>query len=337
MLRFPSVSVSEHPSFHLVFNALTSGILTNVTLLRNVTALRKFDKSNSTKPQGTQTMFAMFRTLVFCLITFSATATAMTDDHFQVTTLAPDLLMLSTDQGSYSNNSLIFTGPDGVLLVDTQSTDDSGAFKAFVEGLGSGVPKYIINTHRHIEHIGGNHLFGTEPTVVAHQLFPEKLRSGTFLFAEYPPEAFPDLTFKDSIEITFNNEVIRLINIGGSHDDNEILVYFTKHGIAHTSSVVNGFNFPSVDGDGDVLKFEPLTRQLMTLLPRENKDAVVFLISSTEIYPESKYGYYTQYLAAKGLQKLGRTEEAIIEVRKSIQLKDDFEEAAILLDELAGA
>ncbi len=422
-------------------------------------------------------MFAMFRTLVFCLITFSATATAMTDDHFQVTTLAPDLLMLSTDQGSYSNNSLIFTGPDGVLLVDTQSTDDSGALKAFVEGLGSGVPKYIINTHRHIEHIGGNHLFGTEPTVVAHQLFPEKLRSGTFLFAEYPPEAFPDLTFKDSIEITFNNEVIRLINIGGSHDDNEILVYFTKHGIAHTSSVVNGFNFPSVDGDGDVLKFEPLTRQLMTLLPRdtrlvsghhgkatgydlvgswdqlpayadmmkdtveivreqlaegktqedmeaagifdefeqyagsyvstsdwinyvvdaltvprENKDdickpvyktwkrdgaeaavklyrqllktekdrydfsqymllsigsklfakeryedAVVFLISSTEIYPESKYGYYTQYLAAKGLQKLGRTEEAIIEVRKSIQLKDDFEEAAILLDELAGA
>ena len=104
-------------------------------------------------------MFVMFRTLVFCLITFSATA--MTDDHFQVTTLAPDLLMLSTDQGSYSNNSLIFTGPDGVLLVDTQSADDSGAFKAFVEGLGSGVPKYIINTHRHIEHIGGNHPSGS--------------------------------------------------------------------------------------------------------------------------------------------------------------------------------
>ncbi|MCP4897685.1 MAG: tetratricopeptide repeat protein [bacterium] len=196
---------------------------------------------------------------------------AVADDYFQVTTLAPDLLLLSTDQGSYSNNSLVFTGKDGVLLVDTHHDSDVEAFKEFVDGLDLGVPKYIISTHRHVEHIGGNALFGPDPIILAHKLFPKKLRSGTFLFGEYPPESFPDITFEDSMEIHFNGELIRLANIGGSHDDNEIMVHFTNHKIAHVSSVVNGFNFPSVDGDGDVLQFERLTRRLMTLLPEDTR------------------------------------------------------------------
>jgi glyoxylase-like metal-dependent hydrolase (beta-lactamase superfamily II) len=210
-------------------------------------------------------MIATIRAL--CLLALASTAAAGNGEHFLVTRLAPDLLMLGTDQGSYSNNSLVFTGPDGVLLVDTHARGDAAEFKAFIDGLGRGAPRYIINTHRHVEHIGGNHLFGPEPIVVAHHLFPRKLRSGTFLFAEYPPEALPDITFDRSLEISFNGELIRLVDIGGSHDDNEIMVHFTKHGIAHVSSVVNGFNFPSVDSDGSVLQFEPRTRQLMELLP----------------------------------------------------------------------
>ena len=162
--------------------------------------------------------------------------TAAAEDRVIVTTLAPDLVMLSTDQGSYSNNSLVFTGPEGVLLVDTHHSSDAEALKAFVEKLGLGSPRYIITTHRHVEHIGGSAVFGPDPIIVAHELVPEKLRSGTFLFCEYPPEAFPDITFTDSLDISFNDEIIRLTNIGGSHDDNEIMVHFTKHEIAHVSS-----------------------------------------------------------------------------------------------------
>jgi cyclase len=212
-------------------------------------------------------MSAIGRSLTCLILVLGTASGAAAEDRFLVTELAPDLLMLSTDQGSYCNNSLVFTGEDGVLLVDTQATGDAEAFKEFVKGLGFGAPRYIISTHRHVEHIGGNAVFGPDPIGVAHRLFPDKLRSGTFLFNEYPPEAFPDITFADSLEIYFNGEVIRLVDIGGSHDDNEIMVHFTGHGIAHISSVVNGFNFPSVDSDGDVLQFEPQVRRLMTLLP----------------------------------------------------------------------
>lgn len=206
---------------------------------------------------------------LLCFLLIGQVSVAETDDYFKVTRLAPDLMMLSTDQGSYSNNSIVFTGKDGLLLVDTHGNPDREAFKKFIDGLGFGAPKYIISTHRHEEHIGGNALFGADPVIIAHHLLPGKLRRGTFLFTEYPPESYPDITFSDSLEIIFNGEVIRLVNIGGSHDDNEIMVYFTHHGIAHVSSVVNGFNFPSVDSDGDVLKFEPTVRRLMTLLPRD--------------------------------------------------------------------
>ena len=193
------------------------------------------------------------------------------EEHFQVTRLAPDLLMLGTDQGSYTNNSLVFTGPDGVLLVDTHTDEDADALREFVLALGFGPPRFIINTHRHQEHIGGNASFGSEPVGIAHDLFPGKLRSGTYLFNEYPDESLPELTFADSMLVHFNGEVIRLVAIGGSHDDNEILVHFTGHGIAHASSVVNGFNFPSVDAAGDVTQFEVRTRDLMNLLPPDTQ------------------------------------------------------------------
>lgn len=397
------------------------------------------------------------------------------DDTFQVTSLAPDILLLSADRGSYSNNSLVFTGPDGVLLVDTQDPDDAESLRKFVEDLGHGVPKYIISTHRHGEHIGGNTIFGAAPILITHKRFPEKLRSGTELFSEYPAEAFPDITFTESMEIVFNGELIRLHDIGGSHDDNEILVHFTRHGIAHASSVVNGFNFPSVDSDGDVLKFEELTRKLMALLPQDVRlvsghhgqakgygvtgqwdqlpayaemlgnsikivraeldagkslqdmvagdvleaydsyagsyvtkdawiesvidaltivpetredvfkplyetwkqngaeaavslyrsllstskdrydfselvllsigsilqsrgkpeDALLFLRASTEVYPESDYGYYTHYLAALALHDLSHNEQAALELRESLRLNSSFQRAEDLLNELS--
>lgn len=420
-------------------------------------------------------MMNAIRTL--CLLVLANAALAGDEGHFIVTQLAPDLLMLGTDQGSYSNNSLVFTGPDGLLLVDTQHRDDAEAFKAFIDGLGLGAPRYIINTHRHVEHIGGNHVFGSAPLVIAHHLFPEKLRSGTFLFAEYPPEAFPDITFGQALEIHFNGELIRLVDIGGSHDDNEVMVHFTRHKIAHVSSVVNGFNFPSVDSDGSVLQFEPRTRQLMALLPEDTRivsghngkatgfdfvggwaqlepyadmmkntiaiarqaveqgkdiedlartgafddyrqyagsyvttdewidyvvgeltgshetrldvcvpvyntwkkdgaeaavglyrrllsndperydfeeytllaigsqllanqkyaDATVFLLGSIATYPESEYTYYTHYLAARGLQGLGDTANALVHAKESLRLNADFSSAAGLLEELANS
>ena len=205
-----------------------------------------------------------------CSLLLSSTATLAQDpESITVTKLTENLHLLATDQGSYTTNSLLLSTPDGLLLVDTQGTGDGPALKEVVDSYGQGTPKYIINTHRHGEHIGGNVQFGTDPVVIAHHLLPSKLDSGPEVFTEYPPATYPDITVADSLTIYFGGEVIEIHAIAGSHDDNEIMVHFVDQKVVHISSIVNGFNFPSVDEAGDALKFAELVRFATTLIPED--------------------------------------------------------------------
>jgi len=200
----------------------------------------------------------------------AAVAIAAEDEPaIEVARLTDSLYLLSTDQGSYTTNTIASVGDDGVLLVDTQAQSDAEALKKVVEGFGKGAPRIIINTHRHVEHVGGNSIFGDEPLIIAHDLVRTKLRSGSYLFEEFPDATLPDITLADSMSVYFNGERIELIAMPGSHDDNEVIVHFTGSKVVHLSSLVNGFNFPSVDSDGDVLKFEELVARAIEILPED--------------------------------------------------------------------
>ncbi len=208
-------------------------------------------------------------TIVLMTIPGSAALLAQEEPAVKVTRLTENLHMLSTDQGSYTTNTLEFVGDDGILLVDTQAAGDAEELKKVVDAYGKGVPRYIINTHVHVEHIGGNAIFGASPVIIAHERLPERLRSGSYLFDEFPEETFPDITFSDSLTLRFNGEEIRLHAMGGSHDDSEIIVHFTGSKVVHLSSLTNGFNFPSVDIHGDVLQFEKLVSRAIEMLPED--------------------------------------------------------------------
>ena len=183
--------------------------------------------------------------------------------------LTERLYLLATDQGAYTTNTIVSVGDDGILLVDTQSEGDAKALKDAVDAFERGSPRFIINTHRHVEHVGGNAAFGSEPIVIAHDLVPEKLRSGSYLFNEFPDATFPDITFSETMTLRFNGEQIRLTAMTGSHDDNEIIVHFVDSNVVHLSSLVNGFNFPSVDTDGDPLMFKTLVKRAIEMLPSD--------------------------------------------------------------------
>jgi len=190
----------------------------------------------------------------------------------EVSRLGDGLFRLATDQGAYTTNSLVFVGDDGVLLVDTQSETEAEALKSVVDGFELGLPKIIIFTHRHVEHVGGAAIFGEAPIVIAHDLVRSKLLSGAYLFDEFPDATMPDLSFADRMKLHFNGEDIELVAMAGSHDDNEIVVHFTGRRVVHLSSLTNGFNLPSVDGDGDALAFAPLIARAMEEIP---EDAVI--------------------------------------------------------------
>ena len=208
---------------------------------------------------------------VFVLVALAAAIAygADADSAIEITRLTGSLYLLSTDQGSYTTNTVASVGDDGVLLVDTQSRADAEALKQAVEGFGRGAPRIIINTHRHVEHVGGNAIFGDGPLIIAHDLVRSKLHSGSYLFEEFPEATYPDITLTDTMAVYFNGERIELTAMPGSHDDNEVIVHFTESKVVHLSSLVNGFNFPSVDSDGDVLKFAELVSRAIEILPED--------------------------------------------------------------------
>jgi cyclase len=207
--------------------------------------------------------------LAAAALSLAASSVTPQESPITVRQLTDKVYLLSTDQGNYTTNTIAFVGEDGVLLVDTQSKSDAVALKRAVDAFGKGPPTYIINTHRHVEHIGGNAIFGDSPVVIAHALVPAKLRSGAYLFDEFPPATFPDITLADSLTLYFNGERVRIIAVPGSHDDNEIAVHFVDSKVVHLSSLVNGFNFPSVDSDGDVLRFPELVARAIALFPED--------------------------------------------------------------------
>jgi len=211
----------------------------------------------------------MLTLVALMAVAAAVTGAAQEEPTIKVNQLNDRLYQLTTDQGAYTTTTIASVGPDGVLLVDTQHASNAEDLEKAIEEFGKGAPKFIINTHRHVEHVGGNSLWGDAPLVIAHELVRTKLRSGSYLFEEFPDSTLADITLTDSMSLFFNGEKIDLVAMPGSHDDNEVVVHFTQSKVVHLSSLTNGFNFPSVDSDGDALMFEPLVARALEMLPED--------------------------------------------------------------------
>jgi len=189
---------------------------------------------------------------------------------FKITSLNDHLYKLTTDGGGYTVKVIASVGKDGALLVETGQGRTADDLKAALATLGAADPKYIINTHAHEEHTGGNAVFGDRPVVIGHESLRKRLTSGSYLFNEFPDFALPRLTIANSLSIFFNGEEIRLIAFPGAHDDGDIIVWFTGSRIVCVGGLSNGCHFPSVDGQrGNVLKYPEVVQQLLKILPED--------------------------------------------------------------------
>ncbi|UCD16239.1 MAG: MBL fold metallo-hydrolase [Candidatus Zixiibacteriota bacterium] len=187
---------------------------------------------------------------------------------FDVTQLTDRIYKLSTDGGGYTVKIIVSVGEDGILLVDAGQKATAEDLKKQVLEFGKGIPKYIISTHAHVEHTGGNSIFGAAPVVIGHKNLRTTLRSGLYLFDEFPDESLPEITFSDSMSLFFNNEEIKLIAYPGAHDNSDIIIWFTESKIVCVGALSNGSHFPSVDGGtGDIRKYPGIVGEVISILP----------------------------------------------------------------------
>ncbi|MFA5403731.1 MAG: MBL fold metallo-hydrolase, partial [Ignavibacteria bacterium] len=175
-------------------------------------------------------------------------------------------------------NILASIGLDGVLLVDANYKECGKYMTAEIEKLGGVNINYIINTHWHFDHTGGNQVIGNKNTIIiAHKDAKELLLKDQFLLGDtinaLPEYALPKITFDKSYDLDFNGEKIELIALSGGHSAGDIIVYFKKSNILHIGDIIFSDMFPFADYDhgGSVFTLEKNIQKIIDMFPDDVK------------------------------------------------------------------
>lgn len=140
-----------------------------------------------------------------------------------------------------SGDSIVLTGPDGVLLLDTSVPEMGEKIAATVSRISGGKPiRYIINAHAHADHFGSNALLARGGAVIiSHENVRKRMVAGQYLaafnqtIAPSPPEAWPMVTYTDGLTIHMNGETVDLIHVPNAHTDNDTIVRFERADVVH--------------------------------------------------------------------------------------------------------
>src|SRR5687768_10751725 len=169
----------------------------------------------------------------------------------------------------------VSVGPDGILIVDDQYAPLADKIKAALKTLGEGKLKFVLNTHWHGDHTGGNAAFGAEAPLIAHDNVRKRMstvQENKFFkrtTPASPKEALPVITFGHSVSIHFNGEEIRAIHFPTGHTDGDSVIYFTNSNVIHMGDHFFAGRFPFVDLDsgGDVEGFTKNVGDVIARLP----------------------------------------------------------------------
>ena len=136
----------------------------------------------------------------------------------------------------------VSTGADCLLIIDDQYAPLAAKIRAALLQLGSDTPKFLLNTHFHGDHTGGNADFGTASIIIAHENVRGRLVAG-----DSPSSALPVITFDDDVTVHFNGENITLIHMPRGHTDTDSVVMFEDSNVIHMGDHFFNGGFPFVD------------------------------------------------------------------------------------------
>ena len=140
-------------------------------------------------------------------------------------------------------NIAVSIGEDGVLIVDDQFLPLAERIQAAIDALGGSRPKFVLNTHYHGDHVGGNPHFGQAGTIIAHA----NVRTRLLGQDDLPAVALPSVTFDDSLNLHFNGDAIRVLHLPAGHTDGDSAVWFPQANVLHLGDQLFSGRFPYID------------------------------------------------------------------------------------------
>ncbi len=174
-------------------------------------------------------------------------------------------------------------GDDGILLVDTEYAPLGEKILAALHSVAPDEKvKYVINTHYHTDHTGGNVFWGSRGAVIIAQTNLRKrladggvggTRDVKFQQKPAPAAALPAITYHDQMAIYFNGEEIRITHFPAAHTDGDSVVYFTRSNVVHMGDIFvrYGLPFSDIRGGGSIQGMIAACDKVADTLPADVK------------------------------------------------------------------
>ena len=197
-------------------------------------------------------MKTTFKILVLVLFTLNLTGQSGDRGLVEIKTthLAGTVHMLEGRGGNIG----VCAGEDGVFMVDDQFAPLTESIVAAIRDISSKPIEFVVNTHLHGDHIGGNINLATMGVkIVAHELVRDRLKNRTVnrqtgeLGPGAPDSALPHITYSEMLSFHYNGEEIRIVKMPPAHTDGDSIVHFVNSNVIHAGDVFRTTTYPVID------------------------------------------------------------------------------------------
>ena len=193
------------------------------------------------------------------LLAIAAPAAAQRDfSQVEITAeeVAPGIAVLFGAGGNIG----VSYGEDGTVLIDDQYAPLTAKIEAAIADLGADPVRFLVNTHWHGDHTGGNENLGEKGALIfAHDNVRSRLaegREGERAVPPAPKVALPVVTYGQGVSFHLNGERIDVMFVGGGHTDGDSVVHWTNSNVVHMGDLyfqIPGYPFIDTNSGGNVL------------------------------------------------------------------------------------
>ncbi len=187
-------------------------------------------------------------------LAIAAAIAAQTQDFSKVEIktepLASGVYMLTGAGGNIG----LSVGSDGAFIIDDQYAPLTDKIAAAIKAVSDKPVRFVVNTHWHGDHTGGNENFGKAGAViVAHDNVRRRMSAGQVIeffkstVPPAPPPALPVVTFADSVTLHLNGDTVRVLHVAPAHTDGDAIVHFTKANVVHMGDLYFNGLYPFID------------------------------------------------------------------------------------------
>ncbi len=188
---------------------------------------------------------------VFALLSSASFA----QDNFSKVQIQTEKLTSSTYMLTGAGGNLgVSIGADAVFVIDDQFAPLTPKIKAAIRKLSKKPVKFVLNTHWHFDHTGGNENFGRAGAlIVAHDNVRKRMSTAQLIeflgmpIKASPKQALPVVTFTSDVTFHLNGDEVHVFHVANGHTDGDAIVHFKKSNVIHLGDIFFNKLYPFID------------------------------------------------------------------------------------------